>query len=149
MYFEELTMGMTSEMKPVVMEKEKMLAFARAYDPVPLHTDEEYARKTPFGALIAPGVLSFLEVWVKYLEVDFIGEELLAGKSMKIEWLKPVFAGDVLTGRAFISALARRSERNGMAEITLQVYNQKGDHVLTGVIESVVRCREQRETAHR
>ena len=30
------------------------------------------------------------------LEVDFFGEQLLAGKSTKIEWLKPVFAQDVL-----------------------------------------------------
>ena len=87
MYFDDLKIGMAVNTEPAVIEKEKMLAFARDYDNIPLHTNEEYAKKTPFGKLIAPGVMSFMSVWAKYLEVDFFGEELLAGKSTKIEWL--------------------------------------------------------------
>ncbi len=99
MYFDDLTIGMTVDTAPAMIEKEKMLAFAKDYDNVPLHTDEEYAKTTPFGQLIAPGVMSFLEVWAKYLEVDFFGEQLLAGKSTKIEWEKPVFAGKTASRR--------------------------------------------------
>jgi acyl dehydratase len=51
--------------------------FARSYDNIPLHTDEEYAKTTHLGKLIAPGVMSFMSVWAKYLEVDFFGEERL------------------------------------------------------------------------
>ena len=80
-----------------------MLALAQDYDNIPLHTDEEYAKSTPFGKLIAPGVMSFMSVWAKYLEVDFFGSELLAGKSTKIEWLKPVYADDILTHRKMSS----------------------------------------------
>ena len=50
MYFEKLAIGMTVTIPPVKIEKEKMLAFARDYDNVPLHTDEEYAKTTPFGS---------------------------------------------------------------------------------------------------
>ena len=141
MYFDDLKIGMTVDTAPTVIEKEKMMAFAREYDPIPLHTDEEYARSTPFGALIAPGVMSFMSVWARYLEVDFFGEALLAGKSTKIEWLKPVYADDVLTGRATITNLVKRSERNGIAEITVEAYNQHGVLVLTNVTEAVVKCR--------
>ena len=140
MYFEELKVGMSVETEPAVIEKEKMLSFAREYDNTPLHVDEEYAKSTPFGKLIAPGVMSFMAVWAKYLEVDFFGKELLAGKSTKIEWLKPVFAGDVLNGKAVITKLEKRNERNGLAEITIEVYNQNGDLVLTDVTEAVVKC---------
>ena len=107
MYFDDIKLGMTAEIAPAVIEKEKMLAFARDYDNIPLHTDEEYAKKTPFGKLIAPGVMSFMSVWAKYLETDFFGEELLAGKSTKIEWLKPVYADDVLAGKATITKLVK------------------------------------------
>lgn len=62
MYFDELSLGMTVEIAPAVIEKEKMLAFARDYDNIPLHTDEEYAKGTHFGKLIAPGVMSFMSV---------------------------------------------------------------------------------------
>lgn len=141
MFFEDMKIGMTAEIPPAVIEKEKMLEFAKDYDNIPLHTDEEYAKKTHFGTLIAPGVMSFMSVWAKYLEVDFFGEELLAGKSTKIEWLKPVFAEDVLTGKAVVTSLTRRNAKNGMAEVTIEAYNQHGELVLTDVTEAVVKCR--------
>ena len=139
MYFDELQIGMTVDIEPVEIPKEKMLDFARTYDHIPLHTDEDYAKKSPFGRLIAPGVMSFMSVWAKYLEVDFFGEELLAGKSTKIEWLKPVFAGDVLTGRAEITALTPRNAKNGIVEITIEARNQDGVLVLTDVTEAIVK----------
>lgn len=141
MYFEELQVGMSVEAEPACIKKEKMIAFARDYDPIPLHMDEDYAKTTPFGQLIAPGVMSFMSVWAKYLEVDFFGSELLAGKSTKIEWHKPVFAEDILTGRATITNLVKRNPRNGLVEITIEAYNQRGELVLTDVTEAIVKCR--------
>lgn len=142
MYFEELSLGMTVKTAPAIIEKEKMSAFAREYDDIPLHTDEEYAKATPFGKIIAPGMMSFLEVWKQYLKVDFFGEELLAGKSTAVEWYKPVFAGDVLTGTATITALEKRNAKNGLVEVTLDAYNQNGELVLCGVTKAVVKCRQ-------
>ena len=141
MYFDDLKIGMTVEISPAVIKKEKMVAFAKDYDPIPLHTDEEYARTTPFGKLIAPGVMSFMSVWAKYLEVDFFGSELLAGKSTRIEWLKPVFADDTLTGRATITDLVKRNPKNGLVEISIDAYNQNGELVLRDVTEAIVKCR--------
>lgn len=141
MYFNDLTLGMTTDIAPVTIDKDKMLAFAREYDDVPLHTDEEYAKTTHFGQLIAPGVMSFMAVWANYLKVDFFGDELLAGKSTKMEWFKPVFAGDVLTGKATITNLVQRNEKNGLAEVTIEAVNQNGDLVLTGITEAIVKCR--------
>ncbi len=143
MYFDDLKVGMTMETEPAVIEKEKMLAFARDYDPIPLHTDEEYAKKTIFGRLIAPGVMSFMAVWAKYLENDFFGEELIAGKSSKMEWLKPVYADDVLVGKVEIIELVKRNPKNGLVTITVDIYNQNGELVLKNVTESVVKCRAQ------
>lgn len=142
MYFDDLKIGMTVTIGDAVIEKQKMLDFARTYDPIPLHTDEEYAKNTRFGGLIAPGVMSFMSVWAKYLEVDFFGKELIAGKSTKIEWIKPVFAEDVLSGKATVTGLVRRNERNGLVEITVEAYNQHGELVLTDVTEAVVACRQ-------
>ena len=141
MHFDDLKVGMTVETAPAVIQKEKMMAFAREYDNIPLHTDEAYAKGTPFGKLIAPGVMSFMSVWARYLEVDFFGRELLAGKSTRIEWLKPVFADDILTGKATVTNLVRRSPRNGLVEITIEAWNQKGELVLQNVTEAIVKCR--------
>ena len=142
MYFDDLKLGMAVETAPAIIKKEKMLDFARDYDNIPLHTDEEYAKTTPFGALIAPGVMSFMSVWAKYLDVNFFGDSLLAGKSTKIEWVKPVFADDILIGKAKITNLVKRSAKNGLVEVTLEAYNQKGELVLTNVTEAIVKCKE-------
>ncbi len=142
MYFEDIKLSMTADIAPAVIEKEKMLDFALTYDNIPLHTDEEYAKTTPFGRIIAPGVMSFMSVWAKYLEVDFFGTELLAGKSTKIEWIKPVYADDVLTGKAEVTNLVRRNAKNGLVEITIKAYNQNGELVLTDVTEAIVKCKQ-------
>ena len=140
MYFDQLRVGMTAETAPAVIERQAVIDFARRYDDLPMHTDEESAKAGPFGGIIASGMLTYLTVWAKYLEVDFFGDGILAGRSAHIEWQKPVYPGDTLTGRAEITALTPRSERNGLAELTLRVYNQHGALVLTAVHEAVVKC---------
>ena len=136
-----MKLGMSATTAPATIEKEKMMAFARDYDYIPLHTDEEYAKTTRFGALIAPGVMSFMSVWAKYLEIDFFGEELIAGASTKIEWLKPVYAGDILTGQVTITNLVKRNPKNGLVEISIEAYNQDGVLVLKDITEAIVKCR--------
>ena len=143
MHLDEIKVGLVIDIQPVVIDRERMIDFAKLYDPIPLHYDEEYAKTTRFGKLIAPGVMSFMAVWAKFVENDIFGEELIAGKSTKIEWHKPVFAEDVLTGRATISNVIRRNPYNGIAEITIEVRNQHGELVLTDVTESIVKYRSQ------
>lgn len=141
MYFDDFTLNETIQIAPVVIDKEEMITFAKRYDNIPLHTDEAYAKTTHFGQLIAPGVMSFMAIWANYLQVDLAGEELLAGKSTKIEWFKPVFAGDELTAEVVVTKLTERNEKNGIVEITFYVKNQNGDLVLTDVTEMIVKKR--------
>ena len=141
MFFDDFKLNETIAIEPVIIDKDEMIAFAKRYDNIPLHTDEEYAKGTHFGKLIAPGVMSFMAVWANYLQVDLAGEELLAGKSTKIEWFKPVFAGDELSAEVVVTGLTERNEKNGIVEITFYVKNQNGDLVLTDVTEMIVKKR--------
>ena len=141
MYFDDLQIGMQVQTAPALIEKQKMMDFAFHYDNLPLHTDEEYAKASPFGGLIAPGVMSFMAVWAKYLEIDLAKDELIAGKSTKIEWLKPVFAEDVLSGVCTVSKLVKRNEKNGLVELTFDVYNQNNELVLKDTTEMIVKCK--------
>ena len=99
---------------------------AKKYDYIPLHTDEEYAKKTMFGNLIAPGVMSFMAVWAKYLETNLAGDQLLAGKSTKIEWKKPVYADDVLNAICTVSKLIKRNEKMVWLNLHLRSSIRKG-----------------------
>ena len=82
-----------------------------------------------------------MSVWSKYLEIDLAGDELLAGKSTKIEWFKPVYADDTLSSTCTVSNLTKRNEKNGIVELTFEVFNQKGELVLADVAEMVVKCK--------
>lgn len=142
MYLNDMEIGMKIDIPSANVDKQQMLDFARLYDNIPLHTDEEYAKKTRFGRLIAPGVMSFMVVWAKFLENDIMGEELVAGKSTKIEWFRPVFADDELKGEAEITAITKRNEYNGIVEITIRVFNQNKELVLTDITEAIVKYRK-------
>ena len=142
MYLDDLTVGMTFETEGVRIERAEMIDFARKYDPFPLHYDEAYAKQTRFGKLIAPGVLSFMAVWARVMKLDFLGNEQIAGKSTKIEWFLPVYADDVLTGKGKITRIERRNAYNGIAELTLWVYNQNDQLVLTNITEAILAYRQ-------
>jgi len=144
MYLDDLKEGMEFEIPEVCIDKERMMEFARLYDPIPLHTDEEYAKQTRFGRLIAPGVMTFMSVWAEFVKLGVFGEQLIAGMSTKIEWFAPVYAGDVLHSVARMTRIERRNAFNGIAEVTVDVFNQKGVKVLSDVTESVVRYRPQK-----
>ena len=141
MYLDDISTSTTFDIPPVVIDREQMMAFARQYDPLPLHLDEDYAKNTQFGGLIAPGVMSFMTVWAKYLEIDPFQDELIAGKSTKIEWFSPVYPGDTLKGTVRVTNITRRNAYNGIAELTMDVYNQHGQRVLSDVTECIVKYR--------
>lgn len=141
MYLDDIQLNMEIDIPEVAIDQQRMMDFARLYDPIPLHLDEEYAKNTRFGRLIAPGVMSFMAVWAEFVKLNLFGEELIAGKSTKIEWFKPVYAGDVLKGRARVSDIVRRNAYNGIVVVIVDVYNQHGERVLTDTTESVVKYR--------
>ena len=133
---------MEFDIPEVVITEERMKSFAEVYDPFPMHFDEDYASKSRYGQIIAPGVMTFMSVWANFMRMNILGEELIAGKSTKIEWFKPVFAGDTLKGTARISDIVQRNPYNGIASITFDVYNQHGELVLRDVTESVMKYRD-------
>ena len=141
MYLNDITVGTRIDIPAAVIDKDKLLDFARLYDPIPLHLDEEYAKTTRFGGLIAPGVMSFMAIWAKYIEVDIIGDALVAGKSTHIEWIRPVYPGDILKAEAIVTAITPRNPYNGLIEITITARNQHGELVLTDVTEAIVKRR--------
>ena len=137
MYFEEFKLGMTFALKSVKITKEQILSFARDYDPQHIHLEER--EDSVFGGLIAPGVMSFMLLWAEFIRMDILGREMVAGLNTKIEWLAPVFAGDELTGKARVTALKPRNGKNGLLEITFDIFNQAGERVVKDVTQAIVK----------
>ncbi|MBR5229136.1 MAG: MaoC family dehydratase N-terminal domain-containing protein [Firmicutes bacterium] len=142
MYYEEFETGMKWSIEPVEITREEMLAYAHAYDPAPIHADEEYGRRSNFKDIIAPGTLTSLKMLKQWqAQYDVQGTEFVAGSSCQFDWTLPVFAGDVIRGEACISELAEINPKNGKVVIKIDVFNQHDKYVMTTTYETVYRRR--------
>ena len=54
-WFDDLKVGMKFKSEAVTVSNEEILRFASEYDPQPFHLDEEAARHSIFGRLVASG----------------------------------------------------------------------------------------------
>ncbi len=135
MFFEDFKLGTSFELPPVRVDRERIRSFAKDYDPLPLHLDEEKAKASRFKGLIAPGVMSFMLVWAEFVKLGVVNDNLIAGLSTKIEWFAPVYIGDELTGKVTVTGLEGRTESSGLVELTTEVFNQSSMLVLRDVTE--------------
>ena len=67
LYFEDVEIGRTEEGPEFPAEKSAMLQYAAEIDPYPIHVDEEFARQSPIGGIIAPFGYTYV---VTFLPVD-------------------------------------------------------------------------------
>ncbi len=139
MFFEDFSIGQKFILTESVIDEAKMLDFAREYNPIPIHLDEEYAKKTTFGRVIASGLMSYMVVWRRLMELDPFGPELVAGTNANITWYAPVFAGDTLRSEAIVSELRERNNYNGEVVITISAFNQNSIKVFEGTSGAVVK----------
>jgi acyl dehydratase len=134
---EEMRKVIGVESEPVIYEVEKgaIRKFADAIgDPNPLYYDEEYAKKSRYGGIIAPPGFFGWPVkggFVTTHPFDTPLKSLLNGGS-EFEYFQPVRAGDVLSVTNKVTDLYEREGRLGRMLFTQweSTYrNQKGEIV--------------------
>ena len=141
MYYEDIRVGDKLTLAPLTVQKDEMISFANRFNPVPMHTDEEYAKTTKAGALTSSGLYTFALMWAQYVVQDFGGEQTLAGLSMRLDFKAPVFAGDTLTGTAEVISKTERNPYNGIFTVRIDIYNTSDTLVLTSETDTVVKRR--------
>jgi acyl dehydratase len=52
-YYEDIEVGYSETSAEVAVDRDEMVAYAQRNDPWPIHVDEDFARTTPAGGLIA------------------------------------------------------------------------------------------------
>ena len=133
-YFEDLPAGDVRESPPRTITREEMLAFARQYDPQPFHLDEDAARTTIYGGLIASGWLT-VAVMMRLLWDTLLKDAVSLGSpgADEVRWLKPVRPGDTLRARFMVvEAVPSRSKPDrGVVKTLTEVRNQHGEVVMT------------------
>jgi acyl dehydratase len=115
------------------LTKEAIVSFAREFDPQLFHTDEEAARRSAFGGLIASGWHTG-SVLMRLLYEGVLKDTLSFGSPGidELRWVRPVRPGDTLTGRlTVLEVIASRSKPDrGILKSLVELLNQQGEVVI-------------------
>ncbi len=146
-YFDDIPLNepMTTPEYPV--SEEEIIAFARKWDPLPMHTDAEAARASGHGGLIAPA--TYTVAVLNALGHQFSARTMIvAGSEWKARFLQPVRPGDRLVATsACISKRPSRSKADrGIAQFVNTLRNQRGEIVLELECTVVVSRREEADS---
>jgi acyl dehydratase len=133
-YWEDFAVGDVTDVGPVTVSAEEIVEFASRYDPQPFHVDEEAAKASPFGGLIASGwhtTALFMGMFVPAVLLD--SASLGSPGVEEIRWTAPVRPGDTLSGRSTVTEVRPSSTnaRRGTVFTTNEVFNQDGVLVMT------------------
>jgi len=142
-YFEDLTEGDRLNCQPVLMTREGIIDFAKRFDPLPFHTDENAANESIFGGIIASS-LHTLSACTRVV-VEAQGDvAILSGVGMDmVTMFNPVRPGDVLSVEAWWTALerSRSNPDRGFAAIKCRVTNQISEPIVEYGYRYLVSCR--------
>ena len=132
-YFEDFRVGDTLELGTYEFTTENIVAFAREYDPQPMHTDPEAGRLSIYGGLIASGWHT-AGAYMRLLVTSTMAHtESLGSPGLdRLRWLRPVRPGDVLSAR-FTILETRASESRpdrGIVRSRGEMVNSAGEVVM-------------------
>ncbi len=137
-YFDDIPLNQPWTTEEYVVPEEEMVAFARRWDPLPIHTDRQAAEASPHGSLIAPA--SYIISLASAL-VQNAGPRIayIAGLEWKTRLMAPVRAGDCLVATCQC-AYKRESSKpdRGVAQFLTVMRNQRDETVITSEMTTLV-----------
>ena len=131
--YEEFVVGNRYEIGSYQLTKDEIMEFARRWDPMPFHIDEEAAAASQHGGIIACGShLMALRVYL--IQRNGTNPNVVAsGGYDQVRFLQPARAGETLTlfGECKEKRESRSKPDRGVVTIELTLKNQDGEPVLS------------------
>jgi acyl dehydratase len=126
-YFEDYTPGAVYEYGHLTVTEEEIVAFARQFDPQPIHIDRAYADAGPFGGLIASGWHS-AGLLMRLFAGHFLSRvaSLASPGIDELRWAVPLRPGDTVRLRTTITETrpSRSKPDRGLVLTTAELLNQ-------------------------
>ena len=143
-HFDDIPLNQPMTTSEYLVMEEELIAYARKWDPLPMHTDPEAARASPHGGLIASSTYT-LAVASALGHRIAARPVIIAGNEWKARFLQPVRPGDrlVATSECVYKRQSRTKPDRGIARFVVTMQNQKGERVLELESTVVVRKRNQ------
>ncbi|HEY0203122.1 MAG TPA: MaoC family dehydratase [Acetobacteraceae bacterium] len=133
LYWEDVGIGQVIMSRTQLMTRDRIVAFAEEFDPQPQHLNEEAARSSLFGELVASGwhtASVTMRLQLEAMMGRFPGGSLGA-QIDTLTWRRPVRPGDEL--RAQVEVLAKRPSGSrpsrGLLTLRTTTLNQRDETV--------------------
>jgi len=132
-YFEDFQPGQVREIDGPALTRDEIVEFARKYDPQPFHVDEEAAKNSFYGGLIASGWQT-VAICMRLMCDSYLLESASLGSPGvdEVRWVKPVRPGD--RPRLKMTVLEARISRSrpemGSVRARWDMFNQHNELVM-------------------
>ena len=146
-YFEDYQEGAVYEYGYATIDTDELVAFARRFDPQPIHVDAELAAAGPFGGLIASGLHTggiFMRLFADHYLSKSAG---LASPGIdELRWPAPVRPGDTLRLRTTTTGTRRSRSKpdRGLVFTHAELINADDSIVLSLKAMNLLRLRHPR-----
>jgi acyl dehydratase len=133
LFFEDFAKDQTREYGPRPVTREEIVAFAKEFDPQPIHLDEAAARASILGGLSASGWHS-CAMAMRMIADGFLLEAASMGAPGvdEVRWPAPVRPGDSIMLRATVldTRVSRSRPEMGFVTFQFELVNQSGAVVM-------------------
>jgi len=134
MYFDDFKVGQEFVTKARTVTEADVVNFAQlSWDTNQLHTDVEYAKRTPFGERIAHGMLGIVIHSGLSQMLGIMEGTILAFKGMTWNFHLPIKIGDTVHVVQRVKEMRETSKPDrGLLTFEKELINQRGEIVQTG-----------------
>ena len=132
--WEDFHPGRTFEHGPRVLPRDEMIAFAREFDPQPMHLDEAAARSSMMDGLSASGWYACCILMKMCADAFVLNSTSMGAPGVdEVKWLKPIRPDDQLTLRATVLDTRASNSRPemGFVRLNFELFNAAGEPVMT------------------
>jgi acyl dehydratase len=145
LHHEDLAVGKPYAFGHKVVTEAEIIAFGRAFDPQPMHTDPEAAKASPVGGLCASGWHT-CAIMMRMVVDGLLGRTASLGSPGvdEVRWRRPIRPGDVLSARYTVQekrVLASRPDV-GIAKVLVELVDARGEAPAVWLTNQLTRVRQ-------
>jgi acyl dehydratase len=141
LYLEDIVVGQVYRSRHLTIDADRVKAFAAEFDPQPFHLDDDAARQSLFGGLVASGWHTAALTMRLLVEGEFTPAGGLVGAGAdELRWPRPVRPGDTLQveGEVLEVRPSRSKPHQGVVKTRITTTNQHGEVVQVFVASLIV-----------
>jgi len=141
-YFEDYEAGRVYKLGSVQVDLAEVIEFATRYDPQYFHTDENRAKESIYGGVIASGWHT-ASMMMRVFADNFLSDVSSMGSPGldELHWYLPVRPGDTLFVSAIVleTRLSKSKPDRGVMRTRTEVHNQNNELVLSSTAVNFMR----------